>query len=90
MNEWLVTVVHKVSDARFQSNALSIKAQLPDVVLVKKIYPDKVKRNKGRNFRLKRLKKTSAADTATDDGNIKRFLNNLIHYISIIQYVINW
>lgn len=45
------------------------QAQLPDVVLVKKIYPDKVKRNKGRNFRLKRLKKTSAADTATDDGN---------------------
>lgn len=45
------------------------QAQLPDIVLVKKIYPEKVKRNKGRNFRLKHMRKNSAAETVTDDGN---------------------
>jgi len=44
-------------------------SQLPDIVLVKKIYPEKVKRNKGRNFRLKHLKKNSVSETVTDDGD---------------------
>lgn len=57
--------------------------QTPDIILVKKVYPDKQKRNKGRNFKLRRLKnkkkagKTESVSAGTDDGDFNDFLEDL-------------
>jgi len=53
------------------------QSQLPDVILVKKIYPEKVKRNKGRNFKLRHLRNASVTETVTDDGDYNDFLEDL-------------
>eukprot|EP00116_Pleurobrachia_bachei_P001461 sb/3461723/ len=52
--------------------------QRPDIILVKKIYPNKMKRNKGRNFKLKRMQRmTSVSETATENGDYNDFLEDL-------------
>ena len=50
-------------------------SKVPDAVIVKKIYPNKVKRNRERNWRLKKL--GISRDSVSNDGDYAEFLEEL-------------
>merc|ERR1712117_24230 len=50
-------------------------SKIPDAIIVKKIYPDRVKRNRERNWRLKKL--GISRDSVSNDGDYTEFLEDL-------------
>ena len=51
--------------------------KIPDVILVKKVYPNKGKRKKERRWKLKKIAERSNSISTNDDGDYNDFLEDL-------------
>lgn len=68
-----------VNNAVFDKMTITKQKQAPDIILVKKIYPDKLKRQKNRNWRLKHIREKGEGSVTgeSDDGDYNDFLEDL-------------
>lgn len=66
-----------INDTNFEKLEEKAKGNIPDVILVKKLYGDKLARNRKRQWKLRRLEVEAASEGTTANNDFNDFMEDL-------------